>query len=269
MTNTYKKEYLKVNKDSWNSLSEINFKSDFYDVEAFLNGKSSLNSIELVRFGDLKNKKVLHLQCHFGQDSISMARMGAQVTGVDLSDKAIQLANELAKKDGSDARFICCDVYDLPNHLDEEFDIVYTSYGVIGWLPDMNKWAEIISRFLKPGGKFVFVEFHPVVWMFDDAFKEITYNYFNDGEIIETEEGAYADREAQVRQEYICWNHSISEVVNSLISNKLEITALDEFDYSPYNCFRNTEKIATQKYRIAHLGNKIPMVYAIEAVKKG
>ena len=112
----------------------------------------------------------MHLQCLFGQDSISLSRLGADVTGVDLSDKAIESAKKIAEDTHSDARFICCDIYDLPNQLDEKFDIVFTSYGTIGWLPDLDKWAKIVSWFLKPNGQFVFVEFHPVVWMFDDNF---------------------------------------------------------------------------------------------------
>jgi SAM-dependent methyltransferase len=227
-----------------------------------------LNSIELNLLGNIKGKSILHLQCHFGQDTISFVRLGAIATGVDLSDKSIESANELAKKAGVKPTFICCNVYDLPLHLTQQFDIVFTSYGTIGWLPDLNKWAKIVSQFLKPNGKFVFAEFHPVVWMFDDDFKKIGYNYFNTGEIIETESGTYANRDAAITQEYVMWNHGMSEVLNSLIKNGLEINSLDEFDYSPYNCFRKTEEFEPKKYRIKHLENKIPMVYTIVATKK-
>jgi len=180
-------DYLKLNKASWNTRTEVHFDSEFYDNESFLKGKSSLNDIELDLLGDVAGKSVLHLQCHFGQDTISLARMGAKATGVDLSDLSIKRANELNEKAGTDARFICTDLYSLPIHLDETFDIVFTSYGTIGWLPDMDKWAAIVSKYLKPGGLFVIAEFHPVVWMFDDDFKFIKYNYFNDGVIEETE----------------------------------------------------------------------------------
>lgn len=259
--------YITINQQSWNNRLESHLASDFYNVNGFLEGNSSLNEIELELFGDVKGKRILHLQCHFGQDTISLARLGASCVGVDLSDKAIQSAVELSAQTQADAQFICCNIYDLPEHLDEQFDLVYTSYGVIGWLPDMDKWAAIVSRFLKPNGRFIFVEFHPVVWMFDDDFQKITYNYFNAGAIIETEEGTYADREATIQQEYVTWNHSIGEVVNSLINNNLELKSLQEFDYSPYNCFNETIEIAPKKYRIQHLENKIPMVYAIEAKK--
>jgi SAM-dependent methyltransferase len=260
--------YLEVNRQSWNNRTDVHLKSAFYDLDGFLNGNSSLNDIELKLLGDLKGKTVLHLQCHFGQDSISLSRLGADVTGVDFSDKAIESAKQIAKETHSGTKFICCDIYDLPNHLDDRFDIVFTSYGTIGWLPDLDKWANIISTFLKPNGQFVFVEFHPLVWMFDDNFDKIAYRYFNSGAIIETESGSYADKKADITQSYVMWNHSISEVLNSLITNGLEIESFDEFDYSPYNCFNRTIEFEPKKFRIAHLDNKIPMLYSIQAIRK-
>lgn len=260
--------YLKINKQSWNNRTEVHLKSEFYELENFLKGKNSLNDIELNLLGDITGKSVLHLQCHFGQDSISLSRLGANVTGIDLSDKAIESANQIAKKTHSNTKFICCDIYDLPNYLNEKFDIVFTSYGTIGWLPDLDRWAKIISHFLKPNGQFVFVEFHPVVWIFDDNFEKIDYRYFNSGAIVETNNGTYADKTADLIVYDICWNHGISEVLNSLIKNGLEIKLMDEFDYPPYNCFNKTEEFEPQKYRIAHLENNIPMVYSIIANKK-
>ena len=260
-------DYKKINKKAWNIKTNIHFNSDFYDNESFIKGRNSLNSIEVDLLGNIKGKAILHLQCHFGQDTISLNRMGAKSTGVDFSDKAIEKAKELAALTGSDSDFICCDLYDLPLYLKKEFDIVFTSYGTIGWLPDLNKWGNIISRFLKPNGKFILVEFHPVVWMFDDDFKFIKYRYFNSGPIIESVKGTYADKNAEIEQEYINWNHSLSEVLNSLINNNLEINSFKEFDYSPYDCFNNTIKLAPGKFRIKHLDNKIPMVYSVVAVK--
>lgn len=260
--------YIEVNRQSWNNRTETHLKSDFYDLNGFLNGKTSLNDIELKLLGDINGKTILHLQCHFGQDSISLSRLGAIVTGVDFSDKAIESAKQIAKDTNTTTSFICCDIYDLPNYLDEKFDIVYTSYGTIGWLPDLDKWAKIISLFLKPNGQFIFVEFHPVVWMFADNFDKIEYRYFNSGAIIETEEGTYADKKANITQSYVMWNHGLSEVLNSLISNGLEINSLDEYDYSPYNCFNKTIEFAPKKFRIEHLDNKIPMIYSITARRK-
>lgn len=259
--------YIEINRQSWNSRIETHIKSEFYDLDSFLKGRSSLNDIELNLLGDIKGKSILHLQCHFGQDTISLSRLGAEVTGVDFSDKAIESARQIAKETGSNAKFICCDIYDLPNHLDEKFDIVFTSYGTIGWLPDLDKWAKIIADFLKPKGLFVFVEFHPVVWMFDDDFEKIGYSYFNTGAIVETENGTYADKHADLSLSYVAWNHGISEVLNSLIKNRLEIKSFDEFDYSPYNCFNKTIEFEPNKFRIKQLDDKIPMVYALTAIK--
>ena len=259
--------YLDINKKLWNNKVDVHLDSEFYDNDTFIAGANSLNSIELNLLGDLKGKSVLHLQCHFGQDTISLSRLGAQAHGIDLSDKAIDTARELADKVNTDTRFTCSDVYDLPNHLDEQFDIVYTSYGTIGWLPDLDKWAKIIQRYLKPGGKFIFVEFHPVVWMFDDDFKFVKYRYFKSEPIQESESGTYADRESNLEQEYVTWNHGMAEVIQSLLNNGLELKSLEEFDYSPYNCFNETVEIGPKKFRIKHLEDKIPMVYALEAVK--
>ncbi len=260
--------YIEINRQSWNNRIETHLKSEFYDLNGFLQGKSSLNDIELNLLGDINGKTILHLQCHFGQDTISLGRLGAEVTGVDLSNKAIESAKQIAKDTNSTAKFICCDIYDLPNHLEEKFDIVFTSYGTIGWLPDLDKWAKIVSKFLKPNGQFVFVEFHPVVWMFDDNFEKIGYSYFNSGAIIETENGTYADKKADITQSSVCWNHGLSEVLNNLISNGVEINSLEEHDYSPYNCFNKTIEFEPKKYRIEHLDDKIPMVYSITATRK-
>ncbi|TYR32213.1 class I SAM-dependent methyltransferase [Sphingobacterium phlebotomi] len=260
--------YIEINRQSWNNRTETHLKSEFYDLDNFLKGKSSLNDIELNLLGDIQEKSILHLQCHFGQDTISLDRLGANVLGIDLSDKAIESAKKIAKDTNSNAKFICCDIYDLPNHLDEKFDVVFTSYGTIGWLPDLHRWAKIISKFLKPNGQFVFVEFHPVVWMFDDNFDKIGYRYFNSGAIEETQSGTYADKTAELTLSDVSWNHGISEVLNSLIKNGLEIKSLDEFDYSPYNCFNKTIEFEPKKYRIEHLEDKIPMVYSITATKK-
>lgn len=260
--------YLEINRQSWNNKMDTHLKSEFYNLDGFLKGETSLNSIELNLLGNVKGKSILHLQCHFGQDTISLNRLGADVTGVDLSDKAIERAKKITKDTRANANFICCDVYDLPNHLDKQFDIVFTSYGTIGWLPDLDKWAKIVSKYLKPNGQFIFVEFHPVIWMFDNNFEKIEYNYLNSGAIVESEIGTYADKSADINQECVTWNHGVSEVVNSLINNGLEINSLNEFDYSPYNCFNKTIETEPKKFRIEHFDNKIPMVYSIVATKK-
>lgn len=261
-------DYIEKNRQAWNNKTSFHITSAFYNNEAFLQGKSTLKDIELSLLGDVNGKSILHLQCHFGQDSISLARMGATVTGVDLSDKAIEHAREYATQANVNTQFICCNIYDLPEHLNQQFDIVFTSYGTIGWLHDLSAWGKLVARYLKPGGKFVFAEFHPFVWIFDTDFKNITYRYFKTDPIIETETGTYADKNAALVTESITWNHGLGEVLTALISNGLTIDIFEEFDYSPYNCFNHTVEDDPGKFRIKKFGNKIPMVYALSATKK-
>lgn len=260
--------YLEINRRLWDAKTAYHLNSEFYDVKTFLDGRNSLTEIELALLGDISGRSVLHLQCHFGQDTISLSRMGASATGVDFSSKAIETARQLAQESGSTAQFICSDIYDLPNQMDEKFDLVFTSFGVIGWLPDLKKWAEVIAHFLKPGGKFIFAEFHPVVWMFDNNFSSIQYNYFNVEAIREEAVGTYADRDAPIRNESITWNHSLSETLNALIESGLEIKHFEEFDFSPFNCFNEMILSDDQKFRIRQLDNKIPLTFALTAVKK-
>jgi SAM-dependent methyltransferase len=259
-------DYVKMNKDSWNKRVPVHVQSEFYFVEEFLNGKSSLNEIELNLLGDIRGKSILHLQCHFGQDSLSLARMGAEVTGVDLSDAAIEQAKVLNEKLQLNAEFICCDVYDLKNHLDKKFDIVFTSYGTIGWLPDLDRWAEIVSHFLRPGGKFIFAEFHPVMWMFDNEFQTVGYNYFNSGPDIETSTGTYADPTSDIEITCAYWNHSTSEVLTSLLAQGPQLTQFQEFNwkYAPQVYSQSNHPI------VKNVGGiKFDFANAIDTLKNG
>ncbi len=259
--------YKEINKNLWNEKTAIHLNTEFYDMESFLHGKNSLNPIEVGLLGDIANKDILHLQCHFGQDSISLARMGANVTGLDLSDAAIDAARETNDKLGLNAKFICSDVYEAPESLNGQFDIVFISYGTIGWLPDLNKWAAVIHRCLKPGGKLVFVEFHPVIWMFDYDFTKFDYSYFNDGAIVEELEGTYADKEANISAKSVSWNHSISEVLQGLLKNGLNIQSFEEYDYSPYDCFNNQIEVEPRKFQVRGMQGMIPMLYSVTATK--
>ncbi len=263
-----RQDYVNKNRQLWNKRVDVHVQSAFYDNERFLQGKSTLNAIELGLLGDVQGKTILHLQCHFGQDSISLARMGAKVTAVDFSDQAIEKGRLFAAQTDVRVEFICCDIYDLSDYLDKQFDIVFTSYGTIGWLPDLDRWGTVVSRFLKPYGKFVFVEFHPVVWMFDDDFTRIAYPYASSEPFVETQTGTYTDVDAPIELEYVNWNHGIGNVLNALIGHGLTVVSLEEFDYSPYNCFRHTIEYEPGKFRVKHLGDKVPMVYALEAIKK-
>jgi len=190
MKNKYK-EYFKVNKDTWDKKVSIHTKSEFYDVEGFVNGKTSLNKYELEELGNVNGKSLLHLQCHFGQDTLSWSRLGATCTGIDLSSEGIKQAKLLNDKLGLNATFIESNLYDVPKNVIGKFDIVFASYGVIGWLPDLKTWGEIIASKLKTGGVFYLIEFHPIVWMFDflQTPPKLTYPYLQSGAIYEEYKG--------------------------------------------------------------------------------
>ncbi len=256
------------NRESWNELTALHAESSFYDVEGFKNGKTSLNHIEIKELGDVKGKKLLHLQCHFGLDTLSLARQGAEVVGVDISDLSIQKANDLSHELDIPAKFVRSNIYDIEKVLDETFDIVYVSYGAINWLDDLDKWAKIISRYLKPDGMFYMVEFHPFRYMLNEE-SEIHYSYFKSKPFETVVENSYTEKSEIKNKDlkHIEWHHSLSEVINSLIGSGLKIEFLNEFSYQIYNCFPNLVEDEEGKWVSEKYGNKIPLMYSIKAKK--
>jgi 2-polyprenyl-3-methyl-5-hydroxy-6-metoxy-1,4-benzoquinol methylase len=261
-------DYINKNRTAWDQKTDQHVHSDFYELEAFLKGKNVLRGIELDLLGDVNGKRILHLQCHFGMDSLSLARMGASVVGADFSKRAIDKAKELNNILGLNTRFICCDLYNLPMLCNEQFDIVFTSYGTIGWLPDLERWATVIEHFLVPGGTFIMADFHPFIWTFDDNMQSIAYDYFKSEPIVEIVSGTYADRSAPITTETISWNHGMSEILNSLITKNLRIEKFNEHDYSPYNCLNDLEEQGENVFRFKHIPFRIPIVYSIVARKE-
>lgn len=260
--------YFETNRLNWNKRTTLHVKSEFYQYEQFVEGASSLNPIELDLLSDVKDQSLLHLQCHFGQDTISWQRLGAHATGVDLSDESIKQARILNERCGTGAEFIRSNVYEVSDILlDKQFDIVYTSYGTIGWLPDLNKWAKVVSRHLKPDGTFLIVDFHPMIWMYDNDLSKITYSYFNREVIIEEEEGSYADQASSEIIQSIGWNHSTADLINALIDHGLTIESFDEFDYSPYQVFPGMVEISPNKYHVEKWAGMMPLIYALKAKK--
>ncbi|WP_405250821.1 class I SAM-dependent methyltransferase [Dokdonia sp. Asnod3-C12] len=260
-------DYFGTNKETWEKKVPIHAESSFYDVPSFLNGKSSLNSYELDALGDVNGKSLLHLQCHFGQDTLSWARMGALVTGVDISEEAITLSRKLNKQLGLSAAFVCCNVLDTSMHIQEQFDIVFTSYGVIGWLPDLKPWALMIAQRLKSGGTFYMVEFHPIVWMFDYTGDKpvMKYGYHQDEAVYEEYEGTYAQTDAPMISKEYGWNHGLGEVVSALIDAGLKIEILRERDASPYDVLPDLVKNENGLYESKdHL---YPLIFEIKATK--
>ncbi len=261
-------DYFEHNRQSWNELTSLHVESSFYELEAFKKGNNSLNHIELEELGDIRGKKILHLQCHFGMDSLSLARLGAEVTGIDISDASIKKAKELSKEIDIPATFIRSNIYDIKIVSDDSFDIIFTSYGAINWLNDLDKWAKIIQQNLKPDGKFYMIEFHPFIYTLNDDW-EITDTYFNNKELVTTVKNSYTDNSnvSKNNLKHVEWHHSISEVINSLISNGLNIDFLNEFPYQVYNCFPNLIETEKGKWVSNKFGDKIPYMYSLQARK--
>jgi SAM-dependent methyltransferase len=264
-------KYYGINLRRWNELVGIHAGSDEYDLEGFLAGKSSLHSLELEALGDVSGRSLLHLQCHFGLDTLSWARLGAQVTGVDFSDTAIELARRIVERINVEADFLCCNVYDLPEHLEGEFDIVYTTYGILTWLHDMKGWARLVHRFLRPGGIFFMAEFHPFMWVFDDddpSGLSVRNDYWQKEEPDYYEgDGSYADPTAELENKGSYeWAHPMSEVVNSLICAGLTIKRLDEYPFSvDVHQIPFMEKGDDGYSRLP--GYNLPLMYSIKATK--
>jgi ubiquinone/menaquinone biosynthesis C-methylase UbiE len=268
-------EYLEANRRHWDELVAVHAATPFYDVDGFRAGKCTLKPTELDELGDVRGKSLLHLQCHFGLDTLSWARRGATVTGVDFSRAAIDQARALASESGIDARFIQSDVYALPDALDERFDIVFTSYGVLFWLADIERWASVAARFLEPGGTFYIIEFHPVMGIFekrDDLLElQVAYPYFAQPEPLRFEDdGSYADRSAKVENRVTySWTHSLADVVSALIAAGLRIDFLHEFPHCSEQFFPFMEERSPGKWYLTMHDGSVPLLYSIKATKPG
>ncbi len=268
-------EYAEANRRHWDEITPTHAASDFYDVASFKAGKSKLKPVELEELGDVQGRSLLHLQCHFGLDTLSWAREGASVTGVDFSERAIETARALAAETDIDARFVVSDIYALPERLDGQFDIVFTSYGVLNWLPDMARWARVAAHFLRPGATFYIAEFHPVAAVFDDG-PDVTdlrvrYPYFPLDEPMRFDDlGTYTDRTAHFENNTTYeWPHPVSEVLTALIDAGLRIEFLHEFPITSYACRPFMEKVDEHTHRLTIHDGCVPLLYSIRATKPG
>ncbi len=229
-------EPIEGNRALWDELTPIHVASSFYDVDGFKAGRSSLRPIEVLEVGDVAGKSLLHLQCHFGLDTLSWARHGgARVTGCDLSPRSIEVARDLAAELGIEATFQCANLYDAPDQIDSTFDIVFTSIGALAWLPDLTAWAEVVAHFVGVGGFFYIVEFHPVMQTFADtaqpAFEESYFTVDQPGEW--KSPGTYAQPGATVAHRSYQWHHPLGDIVSALISAGLTIEFLHEHPAAP------------------------------------
>jgi 2-polyprenyl-3-methyl-5-hydroxy-6-metoxy-1,4-benzoquinol methylase len=263
-------DQIQRNQIHWDEISSIHFASPYYNVERFKAGNTSLLPIELEELGDIAKKSLLHLQCHFGLDTLSLARLGAEVTGIDLSPKAIHLANELSQELQIPSRFLAMNLYDLDNLLPETFDIVFTSYGAINWLPDLNQWAKSIASHLYDGGIFYIVEIHPFSNVLSaDEPEKFEYDYFSTKRPYEQfTEVSYAEEKIPPNaQKYYWWQHSLGEVISSLIESGLTIDYLHEFPLACYREFSILEKQEDGYWHFPEGMKQFPCLFSLKAQK--
>jgi SAM-dependent methyltransferase len=266
---------IRENQALWDEWTRIHETSAFYDLESFKKGGSRLRAYELEEIGPVDGLDVLHLQCHFGIDTLSFARLGARVTGADFSPAAVALARRVAAEIGyPEARFVQSNVYDLPSALDGDFDLVYTSRGVLGWLPDAAGWAKVVAHYVRPGGRFYLNEIHPVAQALESegvglGELRLVYPYWEHATPLTFPvEGSYADRSAEiaVTREH-GWDHSLGEIVTALIDAGLVIRSLREYPFCEWQ-LDFAVKGPDGKWRLpGELDGRMPLSFSILAEK--
>lgn len=240
---------LESNRETWDRLTGVHLQSDFYDVPGFRAGTSSLNQLERDLVGSVSGQRLLHLQCHFGIDTLSWARLGAVVTGVDFSAAAIAAASALAREAGLAAEFVQADVQDLPR-LPHRHEIVVSTYGVLCWLELLDAWAAGIRCALRPGGRFVLVDFHPILEALHPGKMTGARGYFGAPRLEPTwTEGSYADPRAPIRYPEYRWQHPIGDVVSAIANAGLDVVELREYPYSSYRLFDELDHFADGAWR--------------------
>ena len=263
---------LDTNQQLWNAWTSLHETSDFYDLPGFKAGKSSLRPIECAELTDVAGRSLLHLQCHFGLDTLSWARKGAIVTGVDFSDQSIALAQSLSAELDIPATFVCSDIEHLPDVLNGQFEIVFSSYGVLPWLRDLRRWAEVIAHFLKPNGIFYLVDDHPFMrTLRTNEAGELTvanpYFFTEKPSRIEAR-GSYAapgEEQTPLREWYI-WNHSLGEILGVLIGAGLQIEFLHEFPFAMRAKFSSMQRSEDGVWRFSK-PPEFPLLFSLQARK--
>lgn len=260
-----------INIAYWEELADIHSEIKEYGIENLMGGKSTLKQLETHYFNEIPGKKVLHLQCHFGIDTISIAKFHQRdVVGVDYAKKAIDKANELSASLNVSARFICSNIYNLENQLDDQFDIVYTSYGVLMWLDDLKKWANIISRYLKPGGKLILIEEHPFAAMLaSNANGQLTpsYPYAGEEPYKTHNKTSYADRKTELKNTtQFKWGHGLQEILNSLTQAQLVLQEINEYPYCFYQMFPDMT-LNNGWWHLKDNAFQLPMMFSLIAKK--
>lgn len=259
-----------ANRRLWDARTPVHLRSAYYDVEGFRSGRSSLHDLEVDEVGDVAGRTLLHLQCHFGLDTLSWARLGARVTGVDFSSVAVTEARKLAAELGVEACFVESDIYGLPDILTGTFDVVFTSYGALEWLPDITRWAQVACSFVRPGGLLYVAELHPTAMILSDEpgvrQLRIGYPYWSAGEPLRfEEEGTYADYDAPLKLPEYVWNHGLGEIVSGIVEAGLVLEFLHEHDRTVYQQLPFMQKGADGWWRLPPTMPALPLLFSLRA----
>jgi SAM-dependent methyltransferase len=259
-------DFIATNRTHWNAVTPGHVTSDFYDVESFKAGRDTIDPVEAELVGDVSGRTLLHLQCHFGLDTMSWTRRGAIATGIDFSEAAIATAASLAADLNLNSKFKVGNI--LEADLVEQFDIVFTSHGVLGWLPELRSWGETVARHLKPGGKFVLVDSHPVLWTFDDERDDgemrLRYDYFSREALTFEEAGSYANPDGPVTRilERI---HPAEDVLGGLINAGLIITGFREYDHVAWQALPHMDQDEDGWWRLPAGTPRVPLMFSVTA----
>ncbi len=265
-------DWLESNRLNWDDRVRVHAASTFYDLPGFRAGASTLRAFELDEVGDVTGKRLLHLQCHMGQDTLSWARRGADVTGLDFSEVALRQARELAADVGlaDRARFVASDVYEAAAALNnEQFDIVYTGIGALVWLPDLPRWARVVSSLVTDGGTCYLAELHPITEVLDQEGRTVVRDYFEDGAVVFDYPHTYTDGPPLEITRTVQWNHQLGAVVSALAAAGLRIEFLHEHPVTMFRRYEVLERSAGGDYRFPPGQPRIPLMYSIRATKMG
>ncbi len=271
-------DYLAVNRANWDERVAAHVASPDYQVDRYLADPAFLSDVvrfDLPRLGDIAGVRGVHLQCHIGTDTISLARLGAAMTGVDFSGPALEQARSLAERTGADATFVEADTYSAASAVgDDPFDLVYTGIGALCWLPDIARWADVVSGLLRPGGRLFLREGHPMLWALDDQRGDgllvVDYPYFQTAEpMVFDEPGTYVATDAQFTHNRThVWNHGLGEIITALLGSGLAVTALEEHDSVPWQALPGLmERTPFGEWRLADRPWRLPHTYTLQAVK--
>lgn len=261
-----------TNRRMWDESVPLHVASQSYDVPGFRRGGLSIHSLEVEDVGPVRGRSLLHLQCHFGMDTLSWARLGARVTGVDFSPPAIAAAQQLAVETSLDGRFVESNVYDLPKVLKGKFDVVYTGKGAICWLPNMARWAKVAAHFLKPGGRFYLLEDHPIAEVFENGPTTTSYAfqlpYFGGRPCRDDSPGTYAAPNARLQHAVsYSWIHPVSETLGALIGAGLRITAVREYPFSYWHRYPFLRLRRDGWWHSTVKDGRVPLMWTVKARK--